>query len=308
MDHNKLVVEFATKDKEEVFSIVETFCEAHGLEGIDGLYGQLSLVKLLVRKGRIREAPELIRDFCEIAFTIWSLGQLSYSHIADDIAQNFKNGGAYGETEAYLSSGEGNYFKNFLLQLQVGLRLVEHGLHIISGDDRTGEPDYLIENEDLVLEVKAPSSRLALFLAIIKGVQQIEANGTPGIIIISLDHMVARGMITDIEASLPLEIVNIVISALPANPNSNTIGVIAEWCDWTGDEAVTTVQPIMNSNQGNLAKNKSKMRKIWQALSFQDVSSGVIVEADSPNLIPYNRDYRPEIDAKEFFSATWPKL
>lgn len=139
-----------------------------------------------------------MRDFGEIAFTIWALGQLNYSHIADDIAQNFQNGGTYGETEAYLTSGEGNYFKNFLRQLQVGLRL---------------------------------------------------------------DHMVAKGMITEIEASLPLEIVNIVISALPVSPSSNTIGVIAEWCSWTGDEAVTTVQPIMNSIRGDLAENKTKNTK-----------------------------------------------
>ena len=308
MNYDRLMVEFAAKGIEEILSIVETFCDTHGLGGVDGLYGQLNLVKLLLREGKIQEKPELVRDLGEIAFTIWALGQLNYSHIADDIAQNFKNGGSYGETEAYLASEDGNYFKNFLLQLQVGLRLVEHGFQINCGDDLTGEPDYSIENENLVIEVKAPSSRLAMFLSIIKGVQQIEGSGTPGVILLSLDHMVARGMITEIEASLPSEIVNIVLSALPVNPVSNTIGVIVEWCNWTGDEAMTTVQPIMNTIKGQLESNKMKIMKIWQALSFENVSSGVIVIADSTNPIPYNGDYNPELDAKKFYSDTWPDL
>jgi hypothetical protein len=110
--------------------------------------------------------------------------------------------------------GKAIILRIFFFKLQVGLRFLEHGFHISVGDEHTGAPDYLIEKEDLVLEVKAPSSRLALFQAVIKGVQLIEANGTSGIIIISLD-MVARGLIPEKEASLPIEIINIVLSALP---------------------------------------------------------------------------------------------
>jgi hypothetical protein len=308
LNYKKLLIEFAAKGRDEIISIVDTFCETHGLDGVDGLYAQLRYVKLLVREGREQQEAELVRDFGEIAYTIWALGQLDYSHISDSIAQNFKIGGIYGETEAYLTSGEGNYFKNFLLQLQVGLRLLEHGFHISVGDDRTGAPDYSIEKEDLVLEVKAPSSRLALFQAVIKGVQQIEANGTSGIIIISLDHMVARGMIPEKEASLPIEIINIVLSALPVKDNAKTIGVLAEWCNWIGEEAITTVQPIMNTKQSELLDNKMKIRRIWQAFSFEDVSSGVIVEGDSPNPFHYNDDYKPGMNAKDFFSLTWPEL
>jgi hypothetical protein len=79
----KLLIKFAAKSQDEIISIVETFCETHS----------------------------------------FALNQLGYSHISDSIAQNFNNGGTYGETEAYLTSGEGNYFKNFLLQTSGGFKV-----------------------------------------------------------------------------------------------------------------------------------------------------------------------------------------
>jgi len=308
MSNENLILKFASKSKRDIFSIVETFCQKHGLDGVDGLNGQLSFVKALVREGRVREEPGLVRDLFEIAFSIWALGQLNYSHIADEIAKKLNIGGTYGETDAYLMSSGGNYFKNFLLQLQVGLRLIEHGIHIVSGNEKTGDPDYIIESENLVLEVKAPASRLALYQALIKGVQQIEATGTPGIIIVSLDHMVARKMINVIEDSLPTEIIDIILSSLPTKPHFNTIGVIAEWCNWTGNEAYTTVQPVMNTIKGSIVDNKNKIRIIWQALSVEDVSSNMILEKDSPYSFPYSDNCEPLTNERIFFSETWPEL
>jgi hypothetical protein len=309
MSYEELLNNFRIKKKEEMLLIVDTFCEQNGLVGVDGLYGQLSYVKAIdSKRQKDEEEAGLMRDMYEIAFSIWALEELNYSYIAIDVAQNLKNGGAYGDTTGYLSSSEGNYFKNFLLQLQVGLRLVEHGFHILCGDDRTGEPDYYIESEDLAIEVKAPASRLALFQAIIKGVQQIESYGSPGIIIITLDHMVARGMIKEVETALPNEIIDIILSALPANDSCKTIGVIAEWCRWQGNEAFTTVQPIMNTVKGCSENNRNSIRGVWSAFSHEDVSKLEIHVANANHSYPYNEDYSKGIDEKVFFSSIWTRM
>lgn len=306
MDHNNLIHEFRQKSTNEYLHIIERFCERNGLSGNDGLYGQLQYVKALIRDGTIKHHPGLGRDLFEISYTIWALERKRYSHIIDGVARNFMKGGGYGDTSAYLSSGEGNYFKNFLLQAQIGLRLVESGLDVTCGEDQNGDPDYFIE--DTSLEVKAPASRLALFQALIKGVQQIEDKGLPGIIIVSLDHMVARGMIPDTFLPLPEEIVSIILSSLPTNDDSNTIGVIAEWGSWDGEEAFTVIQPLMNSVKGKIEDEKLKVHKIWSALSSESVDHNGIIVRDPLDPFPYGINYKGITKPEAFFLSTWPNV
>lgn len=228
-------------------------------------------------------------------------------HIIDGVARRFKKGGEYGDTSAYLSTEEGNYFKNFLLQAQVGLRLVESGIDVTCGDDQNGDPDYFTE-EDIRLEIKAPASKLALFQALVKGVQQIEDKGSPGIIVLCLDHMVTRKMIPATVSPLPEEIISIILSGLPTNTNSNTIGVIAEWGSWDGNAAFTVVQPIMNNAKGQTENNKLKVHKIWSALCSESVYHDGIVVGDTLHPFPYGKDYKSGVKPETFFSATWPSL
>jgi hypothetical protein len=47
-----------------------------------------------------------------------------------------------------------------------------------------------------------------------------------------------------------------------------------------------------------------KIKRIWQAFSLEDVLSGVIVEGVSQIPFPYDDEYKPGMDAKDFFSLT----
>ena len=73
------------------------------------------------------QEPALVKSFGEIAYSLWALDKLGHISFADAVAQNFKKGGTL------VIFVEGNYFRNFELQLEIGLRFIEAGFSVREG-------------------------------------------------------------------------------------------------------------------------------------------------------------------------------
>ncbi|MDK3014199.1 hypothetical protein [Bacillus sp. RB3] len=303
-----LLDEWRTKDINFVVDVVEKFCIRNNLNGIDGINGLLSYVKKIIANEKFAENKPLLKSFGETAYTLWALDKLENGHLADTIAKNMVVGGDFGETGAYQSGETGNYFRNFELQLAIAVRLLEGGLSFNEGGE--GEPDFILNTGTFVVEVKAPASKLALLQNIIKAVKQIEMSGKKGVIIVVLDHMVVRNMVQGVMEDLPIQIQDIILSVLPQDPDFNTIGVIAEWVNWEEDDQhLSTVQPIMSNYKFIDVENREIIKKVWQALSIDDISEFPILHRETQNSFNYNKDLIQNIDisreGKEFYQSIW---
>ena len=206
---------------------------------------------------------------------------------------------------------EGNYFRNFELQLEIGLRFIEAGFSVREGGN--GEPDYIIESNQFVVEVKAPASKIALIQDVIKAVKQIEASGKKGVIVLVLDHMVARGMIQESMEELPELIKEQILSVLPTGEDFNTIGVIVEWVKW--DETSkhpSTITPIMNNQMYSKPENIEIIKTVWQSLCIEDITTFSIHFSDARVQFDYsiNRlsDLDPSEAGKEFYERLWGQI
>ncbi|PJN67764.1 hypothetical protein [Bacillus mycoides] len=303
-----LIDEWRKKDINFVVDVVEKFCNRNSLDGIDGIYSFLSYVKKIIVDEKIEENMPLLRSFGETAYTLWALDKLEKGHLADTVAKNMMVGGDFGETGVYQSSESGNYFRNLELQLTLALRLLEGGLSFNEGGE--GEPDFILNTETFVVEIKAPASKLALLQDIIKAVKQIEMSGKKGVIIVALDHMVVRNKVRDSMEDLPVQIQDIILSILPKDPDFNTIGVIAEWVKWDeGNQHLSTVQPIMNNHKFSDVENQQIIKKVWQVLSIDDISEFPILHGETQNNFNYKKDLIQNIDisreGREFYQSIW---
>ncbi|BCD08898.1 TPA: hypothetical protein QCY76_003887 [Bacillus cereus] len=306
MNHNYLISEWTEKDSEYIFGVVGNFCVRNQLHGSDGLPGLLNFVKKLYREKTYMQEPALVKSFGEIAYSLWALDKLGHISFADAVAQNFKKGGDFGDT-----CRGGNYFRNFELQLEIGLRFIEAGFSVREGGN--GEPDYIIESNQFVVEVKAPASKIALIQDVIKAVKQIEASGKKGVIVLVLDHMVARGMIQESMEELPELIKEQILSVLPTGEDFNTIGVIVEWVKW--DETSkhpSTITPIMNNQMYSKPENIEIIKTVWQSLCIEDITTFSIHFSDARVQFDYsiNRlsDLDPSEAGKEFYERLWGQI
>lgn len=286
-----------------VFGIIRTFCARHNLVGIDGLPGMTEYAETLARDaGTTIPTNPTFRSLGEIAYMLWALERLDRIDIADQAARSLVTGGDFGDTTAYLTSDVTNHFRNIELQLHVGLRLLEHSLGLQTGAE--GEPDYLLDG--LSVEVKAPASKLALFQSMLKAVKQVERSPNPGVVIVCLDHMVARGMIPRGFEDMPDDVKAVLLSALPSDLRYRTVGVIAEWVDWTGIVAQCTVKPLALAERGE--GSEVMLRRVWSAFSAQDVTDSPIEKGQSDSPFPYPdrfEDMDPGEDGRRFYEDTW---
>ncbi|WP_342556948.1 hypothetical protein [Lysinibacillus sp. FSL P4-0201] len=303
-----LLEEWKHKNIYFVIDVVEKFCNKNNLDGIDGIYGFLCYVKKIIADKKVEENKDLLKSFFETSYTIWALDKLGKSNLADAVAKNMMVGGDFGETIAYQSSESGNYFRNFELQLALAARLLEGGLDFNEGKE--GEPDFILTTETFVIEIKAPASKLALLQDILKAVKQIELSGKKGVIVVSLDHMVARGMVQDVMDDLPEQIQDIILSVLPVDTDFNTIGVIAEWVKWDEEQQyLSTVQPIMNTQKHNNLDNQIIIKKVWQALTIEDISEFPILHREVTKKFNYEKNSINNMDisreGREFYESLW---
>ncbi|HCN57260.1 MAG TPA: hypothetical protein DIS82_03805 [Exiguobacterium sp.] len=308
INYRILIEKWKHKDFDFRIDVVENFCEKNNLYGIDGIRSNLNYVKKIIADKKIEGNKGLLKSFFETAFTIWALDKLGKSSLADTVAKNMMVGGDFGDTSAYQSNESGNYFRNFELQLALALRLLEGGLDFNEGGE--GEPDFILTSETFVIEIKAPASKLALLQDILKAVKQIELSGKMGVIVVSLDHMVARGMIQNAMDDLPEQIQDIILSVLPVDSNFNTIGVIAEWVKWDEEQQhLSTIQPIMNTQKHSNLENKEIIKKVWQALSFDDISEFPIFHREVTKKFEYEMISISNMDistvGREFYESLW---
>lgn len=308
INYEILMEEWKHKDLDFRIDVVENFCEKNNLYGIDGIRSNLNYVKRIIADKKIDENKGLLKSFFETAFTIWALDKLGKSSLADTVAKNMMVGGDFGDTSAYQSNESGNYFRNFELQLSLALRLLEGDFDFNEGGE--GEPDFILTSETFVIEIKAPASKLALLQDILKAVKQIELSGKMGVIVVSLDHMVARGMIQNTMDDLPVQIQDIILSVLPVDSNFNTIGVIAEWVKWDEEQRhLSTIQPIMNTQKHSNLENKEIIKKVWQALSFDDISEFPIFHREVTKKFEYEMISISNMDistvGREFYESLW---
>lgn len=284
--------------QEFIFGIVQRFCERHNITGIEGLSGLLNYVRLLCREGETNSNDEnraACKSLCEIAYALWALEELNRLDLADVLAPEMKVGCDFGVTGGY-KNDEANYFRNIELQLHVALRMIESNLNFGTGGD--GEPDYILQEPNVVVEVKAPASNKGLFQCILKAVKQIEKSGRPGIIVIALDHMVRRDKMLA-NGQLPDLILDIIRSALPASNEALTIGVIAESVEWrTEGISAAVVQAIQLTNK-NTSANEALIKRIWQALSNEDISEKQIETGISDHPFPYDQYSFDELNPTE---------
>ncbi|MFB4165220.1 hypothetical protein ACE1TI_15755 [Alteribacillus sp. JSM 102045] len=156
--------------EDQYFEIVEQFCDRNELKGIDGIHGLLSYVKKLrTIYSRKRSEQSDLKSFFELSFALWSMETMGRIDIAENVAKNMEHRGAHGDTCAYLTDSEVNYFRSFESEIMFALRLLESNQDFRVGD--IGEPDFILEKSKLSIEA---SSRLGLFQAILKAVKQIE--------------------------------------------------------------------------------------------------------------------------------------
>lgn len=231
-----------------MINIIQEYCNRHNLRGPDGLAGLLDYIKVIYDRKQVNSSnASVVRSFGETAYLFWALEKLGRNDLVEAVAKQMQSGWDFGETRGYKNAEE-NYFPNFEIELNVGLRLLEYNLEIEAGGE--GEPDYIINSPEFVLEVKAPGSQKGLFQCIIKAVKQIEKYGKKGIVVVALDHMVRRGMISNPAACLDNNITDIICSALPASEKYSTIGIIVEWVNWDNPEGSSAiVQAIMVKNK-----------------------------------------------------------
>lgn len=282
-----------------ILNIIEEYCNRHNLHGPDGLGGLLEYIKIIYERGKKDSSDDsLVKSFCETAYLFWALEKMGRKDLLDAVAKQMQSGWDFGETRGY-KNNEANYFRSFEIELNVALRLLEHNLNIKPGAE--GEPDYIINELELVLEVKAPGSKKGLFQGIIKAVKQIEKYGGNGIIVVALDHMVRRGMISNPEHGLDKNIIEIISSALPVSEKYSTIGVVVEWVDWDNPKCCSAiVQAIMlKSNKDN----KNLINLVLQAESSGNESK--VIFYDPQNHFPYDdynlEDIDPSSDGERFY-------
>lgn len=221
----QLLIEFLESVKKNgrgfVINIIQEYCNRHNLRGPDGLAGLLDYIKAIYDRGQKNSSDDpLVKSFYEIAYLFWALEKVDRKDLVDAVVKQMQYGWDFGETRGYKNE-EANYFRSFEIELNVGLRLLEHNLDIEAGGE--GEPDYIINSPELVVEVKAPGSQIALFQCIIKAIKQIEKYGKKGIVVVALDNMVRRGMISNPAAGLDKDIIDIICSALPTSEKYSTI-------------------------------------------------------------------------------------
>lgn len=310
LSFNELIERFKTHFEQNgssfVFKIIQEFCNSNNLIGPDGLRGLLDFVEVSIRRDNLENISAEFKSLSEIAFAIWAFDQLNRSDIPNTIAPQFRTGWDFGETRGYRNV-EANYFRNFELELHVGLRLLEANLEIVAG--RQSEPDYIISTPPLVVEVKAPASKKALFQGIIKATKQIENSGTKGIIILSLDHMVKRGCIDYKNNELPADLINIILSALPRE-NTFVLGVITEWVNWEQQFPSAIVQAFMLNELHNL-QDEDLLRLVWQSFSNENIEELILNINTGTHPFPYENfaieTLDPSTDGGNFFELHWAR-
>lgn len=284
-------------------NIVRQFSLRNCLSSIEGLPGMLQYIEKIIY---ISECNNIKVSFFELAYSLWALEKLGRMDWADRIAHNLCIGGDFGDTKSIYNEG-GNFFRNFELELEIGLRLLEAGIEAIPGDE--GQPDYLISN-DYVIEVKAPASKKALCQDILKAVKQIEKGNTYGIIIVCLDHMVARNMIGEVMKDLSNQIVDIITSLLPSGTTIKTIGIIAEWVNWKMENnCICTIEPFMLKSMHTFEREQL-VRKVWQAIGVENVEKLVVNVKNSNHPFPYSHftdvsEINATEDGKAFYEKVW---
>lgn len=288
-------------------SIVKEFCVNNKLLGIDGLPGLLEYIEKVSKRDVRQLIPEdeaLIKSFGEIAFMLWEFKELGRIDLPNAIANQMINGGDYGDTKNYEGKNDTNYFRNFELELQVGLRFLEKEYNIRPGSE--GEPDYYIDNSSFVVEVKAPASKKALFQDILKAVKQIEKSKLSGVIVLELDHMVKRGMIDNTEGNLNSEIVDIIVSALPCDNKCYTKGAVIEWVDWNKQNPQAIVQAVMNKKLES-SQNKELILKVIEPLIIECPNESQITVSESNHQFIFDNieEVNPTIDGENFYNKYW---
>lgn len=301
--------QFLALDIAEKFGVVEEFCKKNELSGNDGINGLFSYTKKLIKlyTGKKSEVG-IIKSFFELSFSLWSLEKLDRIDIAVNVAKNMIHGGDYGDTSPYLTKAEVNYFRSFESEIVFALRLLENNQSFKVGG--TGEPDFILEELKLSIEVKTPASKLGLFQSILKAVQQIEKFGYRGIIILVLDHLVSREMITNTMDELPLDVQEIILSGLPYEKDFKTIAAIAEWVKWSDKiEYSSTIMPIVHSNK--LKNNENIISDILGFMSIDDMVNNKLKEMQVEEGFPYEKErlliLNPKIDGRNYFQKRWEK-
>lgn len=286
-----------------IINIIQEYCDRHNLQGPDGLAGFLDYIKVLHDRGQINSIDaSVVRSFGETAYLFWALEKVGRKDLVDAVAKQMQSGWDFGETRGYKDE-EANYFRNFEIELNVGLRLLEYNLEIKAGEE--GEPDYIICSPELVIEVKAPGSKKGLFQCIIKAVKQIEKYGKKGIVVVALDHMVRRGMISNPASGLDDNILDIICSALPKSDKCLTIGIIVEWVDWDNPEGCSAiVQTVMLPNKKS-EENEKLINLVFQAESSEVELESKIIFKESQTPFPYEdfrlEDINPSSDGEQFY-------
>jgi len=313
--HEEFVNEFkkqllANSSNQQNFlvEIVNDFCERNKLKGIDGAIGLVKLVGNSCNNFKdpiYREKNKgLIKSFGELAFLLWAFNKFNRNDLPDKVARNMEVGGNIGDTTAYTNCETANHFRSLESQLNVGLRLLEAGIKFKCGVD--GEPDYILE--DIVIEVKATASKVGLVQACLKANQQIHKINQKGklycgIILLFLDHMVIRNMVSTSSLELASPIPNIITSLLPHKNEINTIGILCDYIDWESDDS-SVVQAFYL--KGLNIENKIKLERV---INFLTDGSGRNLMNENFSKTPF--DYskpmviNPTTDGIKFYNENW---
>ncbi|MCE7792729.1 hypothetical protein K8O68_09905 [Salipaludibacillus sp. CUR1] len=298
---------FLKLEKAQYIDIVENFCNRNELKGIDGIHGLLSYAKKLrTLYSRTRSEKIDLKSFFELSFALWALEIMGRIDIADNVAKNLENGGAFGDTCSYLTESNVNYFRSFESEIMLALRLLEGNQNFRIGG--LGAPDFILEDLNLSIEVKTPSSKLGLFQALLKGVKQIEKYKYNGIIILILDHMVAREIIKNSMNVLPIDIQQVILTGLPKTENFRTIGAIAEWVKWDEDKLhPSTIMPLAHREQ--LAKRENLLRECWRLMTIDNIFNQRITSQEVEETFPFENELiinlDPKIEGEAFFRKKW---
>ncbi|MDP4146829.1 MAG: hypothetical protein Q8936_20535 [Bacillota bacterium] len=286
-----------------VISIIQEYCNRHKLSGPDGLAGLLDYIRVNYERKDVNSRDDsVIRSFGETAYLLWALEKVGRKDLADAVAKQMQSGWDFGETRGYKNE-EANYFRSFEIELNVGLRLLEYNLNIEAGGE--GEPDYIIDSPQLVLEVKAPGSEKGLYQCIIKAVKQIEKYGKKGVIVIVLDNMVKRGMINNPADGLDKYLIDIICSALPTFEKYSTIGIIVEWVNWDNSKDCSSIVQAFMLTSKKDGDNEKLITLVLRAVASENEDESKIIFCESQNPFPYD-DYRledidPSSDGEQFY-------